>query len=174
MRILSIDPSDDTIDHIRIHPRARSPLGRYLDDSAVTPFVVPGEGNFKSMDAYCVWLLSDHRKGTRRLFGEVAVRFLLQVDSRLSSGQFDEQLARAFRCKLDQTFVRGTSLAAHIATTKVPFAIYEAVGGVAVLTDAPCWMKGLKVLKPQIGRLSNSRSMAKSGSVERSRKTAAA
>lgn len=60
MRLTSFDikvsPETDGYDHIRIHPRAATCLGRALWHGARSAFEHPRHGSFQSMEAYWQWL----------------------------------------------------------------------------------------------------------------------
>lgn len=74
-----IDPHTDGYDHIRIHPKAATNLGRCLCHSARTPFTHTQYGQFASMEAYWQWIRTgmqhDHLKAVH---GERAIGYGLR------------------------------------------------------------------------------------------------
>lgn len=70
-----IDPTADGYDHIRIHPKAVTSLGRYLCHAAHTSFTHPKFGTFASMEAYWQWVRTGMRHDAlRELHGHKAVK----------------------------------------------------------------------------------------------------
>ena len=55
---IAVDPNSDGYDHIRIHPKATTSLGRMLCHATRLPFVHEKYGGFASMEAYWQWVRS--------------------------------------------------------------------------------------------------------------------
>lgn len=76
---ISVDPQTDGYDHIRIHPKASTSLGRCLCHSARTPFTHPLHGRFASMEAYWQWVRTGMKHdGLKAIYGHRAVGYGLR------------------------------------------------------------------------------------------------
>ena len=65
------NPQREGIDHINAYSRSRTELGRLISNFAHTPFVLPTDGPFASIEAYWYWLSvrEDRREQLRPLHG---------------------------------------------------------------------------------------------------------
>jgi len=107
MRTIDIDPAGDAHHHIRVHPKGKTKLGRYLVTSAITPFTVEGQGRFKSFDAYRIWRCTGMTdQAARELYGAEADVIIRQIRN-LEAPVFQKDFKAAFEAKLRQTMLKG-------------------------------------------------------------------
>lgn len=98
-----VDPETDGYDHIRIHPRAHTYLGRAMWHGARSPFRHPRYGQFASMEAYWQWLRTGRRhEHLRSLYGKRAYSCGLRHDTVPMHG-FRRAIVEGLSCRIEQS-----------------------------------------------------------------------
>ena len=73
---MCMGPKYETIDHINIYSKSRSPLGRALSNFFHSNFKHPQHGNFASVEGFYYWLLTGEKyDDIRELHGYIAKRY---------------------------------------------------------------------------------------------------
>lgn len=141
--VAAYDPALDGVDHVNVYSEGRTELGRLLSNFAHTPFTVPGDGMFGSVEAYWYWLQCDDpgaRERLRPLYGYRAKqtgRALRVPDyGRVHDLAFRRAIARAIREKIRQT----PRLTAMLARSTLPFAHYYVYDGKVVVPANNEWI----------------------------------
>jgi hypothetical protein len=140
---IAYDPALDGVDHINVYSQGRTELGRLLSNFAHTPFTVPRDGTFASVEAYWYWLQCDDpaaRERLRPLYGYRAKqtgRALRVPDyGRVHDLEFRRAIARAIREKIRQT----PRLAGMLVRSTLPLAHYYVYGEKVVMPADNEWI----------------------------------
>ena len=98
------EPQREGVDHINAYSWSRTELGRLISNFAHTPFTLPTDGTFASIEAYWYWLSvrADRREQLRPLHGYAAKRRgrLLQGRDWPRDPQFEEKIKVAIVAKV--------------------------------------------------------------------------
>lgn len=101
---LKIIPSEDSITHINVWSKGKTELGRSLSNFAHTPFKLPVQGFFASVEGYWYWLSSggsyDH---LRRLYGFSAKSAGSKLETvPMEELEFQDAIKKAMAAKIEQ------------------------------------------------------------------------
>lgn len=107
MRLTSFDykvsPETDGYDHLRIHPRAATMLGRALWHGAHSEFVHPEHGVFQSLEGYWQWLRTGMRHDSlRNQYGQKAFSMGCRYET-VPNKQFRAHVCDAIHARIQQT-----------------------------------------------------------------------
>lgn len=117
-------PENDGVDHINIYTKGRTALGRTLTNFSHTPFAVPGEGNFASMEAYWYWRKSGKCHDQIRVLSGYKAK---QVGVKLPV-VFDEGFEEAIRNAHYWRLQCNPQLAYQLIQTTLPLVHYYVYG----------------------------------------------
>jgi predicted NAD-dependent protein-ADP-ribosyltransferase YbiA (DUF1768 family) len=129
------EPQNDDIDHINIYSKGKSELGRLLSNFANTPFVLPEDGKFASIEGYWYWLLCEpnQREQLRCLHGFEAKKLGRELPRRC-----DMESEILFRTKICNAILEKISQNLNIKelmiTSVLPFDHYYVYDGKMVRT----------------------------------------
>lgn len=95
------NPDLDGIDHINVYSKAKTELGRLLTNFAHTPFTHPEFGNFKCVEGFWYYIISqdDRLKNTNGWESKQLGRTLTEKREHPSK----EELLIAYKAKLEST-----------------------------------------------------------------------
>jgi hypothetical protein len=95
-------PTTDGYDHIRVHPKGATALGRLLCNGAHTPFTHPQMGTFASLEGYWQWIRTGGQYEIfRRLTGENAVGVGMRFNS-VHRSDFHDRIIEGLVFKIEQ------------------------------------------------------------------------
>lgn len=134
-------PSTDGVDHINIHPKAKTPLGRLLSFYRNIPFIHSNYGPFYSIEGFSQYLRTGCKHdGLRYVYGFRAKELgkaLPSVDT-LSKADYEIEIAYAHWEKIRQN----NCLLQMVVESNLPFDSYYSFGpnGVIVDTRESAWL----------------------------------
>lgn len=103
-----LSPEFEGVDHINAYSKSTLEIGRLLSNFAHTPFTLPDQGTFASVEAYWYWLgCNDHagRDDLRSLHGAQAKkegRMMREIAGQRLVPDFETQIKRALEAKIQQ------------------------------------------------------------------------
>lgn len=124
---MSFVPINDGVDHINIYSRAKTELGQLLSNFARTPFKLPDDGEFLSVEGYWYWLKTGKERDVfRYLIGLAAKNEGKDLPVVLMpEEEFRDKIRAALKAKLMQT----PYLQFLLLESTLPFAHYYVFQG---------------------------------------------
>ena len=122
--------AEDGVTHVNVYSRGSTEIGRFLTNFAHTPFVLPDDGEFASLEGYWYWLAVDDSR-LRHLYGFQAKKLgkaLRELHHAGRRDDFKEKILEATRVKLR---THRDMWGALVATGNLPLAHYYVVRGQA-------------------------------------------
>ncbi len=124
---MNFKPENDGIDHINIYSKGKTELGRLMSNFAFTPFELPLEGRFASVEAYWYWLQTkdDRLRGLSGFLAKSAGKKLLTlVDDETFIEGFNKKIKNAICAKINYNPEIGKML----VKSELPFTHYYVFG----------------------------------------------
>lgn len=157
---------DDGVDHIRIDIGAKTKLGRYLANTARTPFRHPRFGTFESLEGFWQYLSSGCKHSIcKNTHGRAALLLGHSLD-KIYQASFHNTIADALRCKIIQSDV----LPGLISDNKLPFALYEVDAQGDTIPHNAWFIKELNAIvkeRPWLTQVPNKKTAKKQIAMER-------
>lgn len=111
----------DGVDHVRIDAVSKTRLGRYLANTARTPFRVPVMGDFESLEGYWQFLSTGCRvQELHKVYGRSAL-LMGHSSRRIERMHFRDHIVTGLKAKIIQSPCLGDLLQENT----LPFALYE-------------------------------------------------
>ncbi len=131
-----IDPSNDGVDHINIYSKGATSLGRWLSNFTECD-ITTEDGDFKSIEGYWYWLLSDspEKERLRNLSGWKAKSFGREIKASdwCQDNWFQDKIKKALKEKIKQA-------PENFKTSTLPFTHYYVYGGKVVEVTHGGWI----------------------------------
>lgn len=106
MKKEKINPEEDGITHINVYSKAKTPLGRLLTNWAISPFTLPDDGAFQSIEGYWYWIGCTHerREELREQVGYWAKNLGRELGAPdwIETKEFEIKIRKALRAKIEQ------------------------------------------------------------------------
>lgn len=141
-------PENDGIDHINAYSKGKTELGRLLSNFANTPFVLPEDGRFESIEGYWYWLLSNSpdREELRSLYGFEAKKRGQELINPIfieKDDDFKEKINKALIAKIDQN----EDIKNALIDSELPFDHYYVYSDKMVRTKYDWIIKSLEKIR---------------------------
>ena len=127
---VTLDPSQDGINHLNVYSRGKTPLGRFLSNFAHTPLETE-DGHFESMEGYIYYLMADdgqEREQLRSLHGSAAKKLGKELASQEFGSTTDEFKAKICSA-LTQKVMANPDMWRQLRDNKLPFLHYYVMYG---------------------------------------------
>lgn len=102
MNRIDIKPSEDGITHINAYSKSQTELGRLLSNFALTPFVHPKYGSFKSLEGFWYWAATGKVNDNLKNVYGYSAKTLGKTYSRVQNDNFEKDIIEATKCKIEQ------------------------------------------------------------------------
>lgn len=137
-----LEPHSEGRSHIRISSASRTLLGRLLANEAATPFELPNEGTFSSLEGYWAFVKAGGGVNplrvmdfdTRGVFGPPALRLTAHVDKR-----FDPQFRRRICKALDAKVEWNADVHKLLIENTLPLVRYDVIDGETFINPNQRW-----------------------------------
>lgn len=97
---MTLQPIDDGVTHINVYSRARTALGRFLSNFALSPFTLPDHGSFESVEGYWYWLATGCKHEHLRILHGHEAKVAGKKLERVEVLDFESKIRVAIRQKL--------------------------------------------------------------------------
>ena len=136
-------PENDGIDHINVYSKGKTNLGKFLTNFAKTPFELPKDGTFQSIEGYWYWLLAmdhPHSYVLKDLYGfkaKLVGRSLTNNTDWSDDEDFKNSIKQAIAAKIQQCSDYQYEM---FIDSKLPFTHYYVYGGKVVKVPKSDWI----------------------------------
>lgn len=93
-----MNPENDGIDHINVYSKGKTTLGRLLSNFANTPFEIPGQGKFRTVEGYWFWIITGVE--SLRILEGWAAKETAKMLPKKRTHPTESELLEAYRAKL--------------------------------------------------------------------------
>ncbi|ANA49207.1 hypothetical protein PMW_82 [Pseudomonas phage phiPMW] len=98
--MIDLQPIDDGVTHINVYSKARTSLGRFLSNFALSPFTLKDHGSFESVEGYWYWLATGCKHEHLRLLHGYEAKAAGKKLERVEIDDFEGKIKLAIRQKL--------------------------------------------------------------------------
>ena len=141
---------NDGIDHINVYSKGKTELGRLMSNFANTPFSLPEDGIFQSIEGYWYWLLtdSDDKDELRYLHGFAAKsKGQKLINSAIKKDEiFQDKIHKAILAKIEQN----EKIKNLLESSMLPFDHYYVYGDKIVRKNNDFFLKVLEKARLEI------------------------